>query len=782
MESSPFRFSWTYRVEIHDDSAFVCQRIRLSGVVQGVGFRPLVWRIAKELKLTGWVRNDAKGLEIEACGPANDIDLLIRRLHEDSPPLARIDAITSRPTDSVSVADDFFILDSRGGRAATMIGQDTAICRDCLSDVFDPSGRRWRYAFSNCAHCGPRYTICRGLPYDRERTSLKLFGMCKKCLAEYTRADDRRLHAEGNCCPKCGPQLSLVDAKGKIVAEDPIAGAYKLLLEGRIVAIKGHGGFHLACDARNPAAVALLRKRKHGSSKPFPVMFAGTASATSYVQFSVGEPGLLNLPERPIILLKKRAACDAAMPDVAPDLHWLGVMLPFSPIHYLLFHEAAGRPSGIAWLDEAQDFALVMSGGNPDEEPPAIDNEEARERLAGLADAFLEHDREIVVRCDDSIARSGPGGLQLIRRGRGYTPRAVKLAHSGPSILAVGGPVRNSICVVRGHEAFLSQHIGELTNPASCAFFDSTIAHLLKMLEISPAVVAHDLHRDTHATRFAETMATQRGIPALAVQHHHAHVASVLAEHHVKEPVFALALDGGELGTDGTIWGGELLRVQGAHFDRLGHLTPLDVVGDERNSHTSWRLASSVLHALGRTDEIARRFGAHSDAPALAQDLANGRKSARGTSLGWLTKAAAALLGVNEVAVYSSQASLLLEGLAERHGETSPLAGGWAIKDGNLDLTPCLAAIADQKDAAFGAALLYATIAEGLVEWLCSVSPEGGPVAAGGSSLQNQVLARQVRSRLAERGFHLLEARRVPPNDGGLALGQAWIAQQYLQN
>lgn len=767
-------------MQVPDDSTMICQRIRLNGVVQGVGFRPLVLRLANELKLTGWVRNDAKGVEIEACGTSINVELLIQRLRNEAPPLARVDAITSRYTDSVSVSKDFFILDSRGGRATTMIGQDTAICRECLNDMFDPDSRRWRYAFTSCGHCGPRYTICHGLPFDRERTSLKSFAMCNKCQSEYRRPEDRRLHAEGNCCPKCGPQLSLLDAKGETITGDAIANALALLNQGKIVAIKGPGGFHLVCDAHNPAALALMRERKRRHLKPFPVMFANALSSTTYVQVSVGEPGLLNLPERPIILLKKRKSCDAALPGVAPGLPWLGVMLPFSPIYYLLFHEAAGRPSGTGWLDKAQTLALLISSANPSREPPAIDNDEALLRLAGMADGFLLHNRDIVTRCDDSIAFSGLGGLQLIRRARGYAPRAVKLLNAGPPILAVGGPVNNTVCITRGNEAFVSQHIGDLSNAAASAFFEETIAHLLKMLDTGPALIAHDLYGDTHATRFAADFALQRGIPTLGVQHHHAHIAAVLAEHHISGAVVSLALDGGETGTDGTVWGGELLRVDGALFERLGHIAPFKLVGDKNESRTPWRLAAAVLHALGRGGEIETRFADQPTAALVAQHLASGSDCQESSSMGRLFDAAAALLGINRVTVFTGQAGLQLEGMAEHFGEANPLQDGWRIKDGQLDLLPLFSVLADERNAERGAALFHATLSAALTDWVRSTAPQGATIAAGGGCLQNQVLARGLRARLGNFGLHLIEARRMPPNDGGLSLGQAWVAQQYL--
>lgn len=763
-----------------DNNELVCQRIRINGVVQGVGFRPLVWRLAKELALTGWVRNDARGVEIEVCGRYGDVQSLIQRLHQDAPPLARIDAIISRFSESVIVSDDFYILDSRGGRSATMIGPDVTICRDCLAEMFDSGSRRWRYAFTNCGHCGPRYSMCTGLPYDRARTSLKSFSMCGKCEGEYHRAHDRRLHAEGNCCPKCGPQLSLLDGQGRTIPGDVIANALDLLQAGRIVAIKGPGGFHLFCDARNPAAVALMRERKHRLFKPFPVMFASAMSAIPYVQLRVGEPGLLTSPERPVILLNKRQRCDQVLPGIAPDLPWLGVVLPFSPIHYLLFHEAAGRPSGVQWLENEQSLVLMMSSGNPAREPIAIDNEEALHRLAGIADAFLMHGRKVVTRCDDSIACSAPGGLQLIRRARGYAPKALKLPQAGPPVLAVGGPVKNAICVTRGHEAFVSPHIGELSNPAALAGFGETLQHLLKMLEVAPALIVHDAHRDNFTAAQIEEMARQRGVPMLAVQHHHAHVAAVLAEHQVADVTFGLALDGGAFGPDGTLWGGELLKVDGARFERVGHLMTFPLPGDEVESRVPWRLAASVLHVLGRGDEISRRFVDQPDAVCLANRLASGDHGVRSSSLGRLFDAAAALLGIIDEQVYRDQAGMLMEGAAERFGEVEPLADGWRLSGGVLDLMLLFEHLLDLHDPHYGAALFYTTVAAALADWMRSVVSEGSLVVASGGCLQSQMFARELRFRLSKAGLTLIEARRLPPSDGGLSLGQAWVAQRYL--
>ena len=766
----------------HDNKSDVlCHRIRLTGVVQGVGFRPLVWRLAKELRLTGWVRTDAKGLEIEVRGHDQKVDALIDRLQKEAPPFSRIDSVHRRAVEATEAVKDFAILDSLGGRTSTMIGPDIAVCRNCLQDMFDPKGRRWRYAFTSCTHCGPRFSVCQSLPFDRERTTFREFTPCNKCQGEFQRPHDRRLHAAGIGCPKCGPQLSLVDPVGNPLPGDAIANALALIKAGKIVAVKGPGGFQLMCDARNVQAVSLLRVRKRQAVRPFPVMFANALSATAFVHVSVGEPGLLNLPERPIILLRKRSRCDTALAGVAPDLAWLGVMLPASPLHYLLFHEAAGRPDGTAWLDKAEELALLVTSGNVSGETPVIDNAAALDRLAGMADAFLMHDLELVTGVEDSIACSGPGGLQLVRRSRGYAPRSVKLPFTTPVILAFGAHDKSTVCVTRGNEAFLSPHLGSFTDTSPPEGVLEAADHLLHVLSVTPSVVVHDLDTDNPASRLAMTMAAQRGLPVLGVQHHHAHVAAVLAEHHREEPVYALALDGYGKGDDGTAWGGELLRVDGACFARLGHLVPLRLADNDHESGQPWRLAAAILQTLGRGHEIVRRFGSQSAAGVLAEQLAGGQSGLHTTSMGRLLDAAAGLLGICFVTHYRGQAGLLLEGLAERQGEVAPLAGRWAIDNGNLDLLPLFSALADETNAPHGAALFHATLAAALSDWLVSTAPAEAAVVACGGCLQNQVLGRGLRSRLADAGFHLLEARRIPPNDGGIALGQAWIAQHYLR-
>ncbi len=766
--------------------------LRVSGVVQGVGFRPYVWRLANELGLAGWVRNDAAGVEIRVEGAVDAIAAFTRRLPAEIPPLAEVRGLTWSDIGAGAGHEGFVIAGSGSGAAATMIGHDTAVCPECLAEMLDPAERRWRYAFINCTHCGPRYTLTRGLPYDRARTSMAAFALCADCEREYLDPADRRFHAEPTACPACGPRLLLLDlaaggGAGEVRPADPVAETLRRLLAGEIVAIKGLGGFHLACDARNATAVRRLRERKNREEKPFALMAANPESVGAGVELSAAERRLLTSPERPIVLLRTRGDTDRLFPGIAPGLAWLGVMLPYTPLHWLLFHEAAGRPAGTAWMREPQSLVLVMTSANPGGEPLVIGNPEAVSRLAGIADAVLVHDRDIVVRCDDSVVRHesaagarGAGGFQFIRRARGYTPRAIRLAAAGPAVLALGGWLKNTVCLTRGDEAFVSQHIGGLDNPATCEMLVEISRHLLEILDVTPEAIAHDLHPDFFSTRHALALAADWGVPAIGVQHHQAHVAAVMAEHGLPGPTLGLALDGVGLGSDGTAWGGELLLVDGPGFRRLGHLAPLALPGGDRAAREPWRMAAAALYRMGRGDEIERRFPDRPFARQLAGLLESGRGCPPTTSLGRWFDAAAGLLGVRAVMAYEGQAAMLLEGLAERHGPVAPLAEGFRLDSGELNLMPLLERLADGPDAARGAALFHATLAEALAAWTDSHARPLGldAVALGGGCFLNHVLTRDLSRRLADLGYRTLASRQVPPNDGGLSLGQAWVAMQ----
>ena len=768
-------------------STTVCRRIRVRGQVQGVGFRPFVFRLAQELQLAGWVRNDGEGVDIEAEGAAEALGVFLARLETDAPPLASVTAVEANEA-SATGARGFEIKVSLRGTANTAVTPDSVTCPDCLAELFDPANRRWRHAFINCTHCGPRYTLTRKLPYDRPHTSMAAFEMCPACQREYDEPNDRRFHAQPNACPVCGPQLSLRDKAG-----DPIAETLARLQRGEVIAIKGLGGYHLACDAGNAEAVARLRERKNREEKPFAVMFANAVSVAQLAEMDDAERALLESRERPVVLLQKREGCDAALPGIAPGLAELGAMLPCTPIQFLLFHEAAGRPSGTGWLAVPQRLTLVMTSANPGGEPIVRDDDEALERLQDIADAWLMHDRTIVTRVDDSVMRTtyplspacggegwGEGvGVQFIRRARGFTPQPIKLPKSGPSVLATGAFLKNTICLTRGDEAFLSQHIGDLDNAPTCRALEETAQRLMDLLEIEPELVAHDLHPDFHGTRFAADFASSRNLKSIAVQHHHAHIASVAAEHRATGPLLGLALDGVGMGTDKGIWGGELLAVDGERFDRLGHLRELALPGGDKAAREPWRMAAAALFALGRGGEIKERFPQQRAAGAVAMMLGGNAHTPPTSSCGRWFDAAAGLASVREVAAYEGQAAMLYESRSAQHGEVEAMQDGFVLgDDGTLDLLPLLARLADERNAGFAAALFHATLAEALSTWVQRAGEERGlrRVALGGGCFLNRILSEGVRRRLEAKGFEVLEARQAPPNDGGLSLGQAWVA------
>jgi hydrogenase maturation protein HypF len=784
--------------------------LRVRGRVQGVGFRPFVYRLATELGLEGWVRNDGEGVLIALAGDSARLAAFGARLRAEAPPLASIDVIETLPGVDAPLGKGFRIESSGSGRVSTGITPDAATCEACLAELFDPADRRWRYPFINCTHCGPRFTITAGLPYDRPLTSMARFALCPACRHEYDDPLDRRFHAQPNACPVCGPRLAFADSAGRPLAvDDVVAEAMSRIARGDIVALKGLGGFHLVCDARNGDAVARLRARKHRDEKPFAVMVANAASAQQLAVVDAAAAALLASVERPIVLLPKRESCDAALPGVAPGLAEIGLMLPYTPLQFLLFHEAAGRPHGNGWLAQEQPLALVMTSANPGGEPLVIGNAEAVARLGSIADAFVVHDRDILVRCDDSVVRpraAGPGAALsadcrhsasarrsplFVRRARGYTPAPIDLAAGGPPVLATGAYLKNTACLTRDAQAFLSPHIGDLDTAASRNALEEAVAHLQRVLEIRPEAVAHDLHPDFFSTQLARRLADELGVPAIGVQHHHAHIAAVAAEHRVQSPLLGLALDGFGLGEDvdapalagGGLWGGELLRLDGAHYARIGHLRELALPGGDRAAREPWRMAAAALHELGRPEEIARRFAGQHAAAAVAELLARDVNCPRTSSAGRWFDAAAGLLGVSTVMNYEGQAAMQLEALVARHGGVELEAGLWRLEDDVLDLLPLLERLADEKDAVVGAALLHSTLAAALAEWIALAArrQQLTTVALGGGCLLNRILTAQLCALLHARGLAVLTAVQAPPNDGGLSLGQAWVARQRLQ-
>ncbi|MDJ0944390.1 MAG: carbamoyltransferase HypF [Kiloniellales bacterium] len=737
-------------------------RVRVRGRVQGVGFRPFVFGLADEHGLSGWVRNDNEGVLVEVEGAS--CTAFLQDLEARPPELARIDRIEVdrlSPTGGAAFEIRTSVTDAA---AATMIGPDTATCEACLTEMFDPTDRRYRYPFVNCTHCGPRYTITRALPYDRPQTSMAGFPLCPACACEYADPADRRFHAQPLACPVCGPRLS-----------EPVERILARLRRGEIVALKGIGGYHLACDARNARSVARLRARKDREAKPFAVMVAGLSSARRIARLCDADADLLRDRGRPIVVLPRRADADLAA-GIAPDLASVGIMLPYAPLHFLLFHEAAGRPQGTAWLEQAPpDLALVMTSANPGGEPLITDDAEARTRLAGIADAVVGHDRPIVVRADDSVIQGGAAPT-VIRRGRGMTPNPIPLARAVPSVLAVGGHLKATVCLTRDRQAFLSQHVGDLDSVEARRFLLETIEHLLSILQVRPEAVAHDLHPDFFTTRYARGL----GLPSVPVQHHHAHIAAVSAEHGRRGPLLGLALDGMGFGPDGTVWGGELLLLEGTEVTRLGHLRQLQQPGGDIAAREPWRMAAAALHLLDRDEETLGRFGRIGPASAVRSLLRSGTAVTPTSSLGRWFDAAAALLGVVPVAAYEGHAAMVLESLVETP-RTMP--EGWTLApDGTLDLLPLLDKLAGMAPRP-GAELWHGTLAAGLSAWAAQAVDSTGvrTVALSGGCLLNRVLRIHLAADLEARGIEVLLPRAAPPGDGGISLGQAWIAAQTME-
>ncbi len=734
-------------------------RLRVRGAVQGVGFRPFAYGLATRLDLAGFVRNGPDGVVVEIEGlRAGEF---VERLRGAPPPLARIDAIEVEPLAPRGEAG-FAIAPSESGLARTRIVPDAAVCEACLDDLFDPASRFHLYPFVTCTHCGPRFTLTRKLPYDRPQTSMAAFAMCEACARDYASPGDRRFHAEPIGCPECGPRLShSIDA---IVAA---------IRAGQIVALKGVGGFHLMCDAANERAVAELRRRKAREAKPFAVMVANLASLGRIAAPTAAERRLLSQPAVPIVLMASRGAL---APSIAPGLTRIGVVLPYAPLHHLIFHAAAGSPRGRAARRAANDLMLVATSANPGGEPLVISDEEAHQKLAGIADLIVTHDRAIVTRADDSVMAVVDGAPCFLRRARGFVPEPIDLGGDGPSVLAVGAHLKATVTVTRGREAFVSQHIGSLDNAATVRFHAETIRHLLDILDVAPEAVACDLHPDFHSTRFAE----ESGLPVVRVQHHAAHVAAVAAEHAVAGSILGVALDGHGHGDDGAAWGGEIMLVEGAAWRRLGHLSPLALPGGDRAARSPWRMGIAALAALERLDRARELFSGIPAAAELARLLRNGYVVPMTTSAGRLFDAAAALLGVRLEQRYEAQAAAELEALVRL---PRALAGGYRIAGGVLDLRQLLAALCEPGlPPREGAELFHGTLAAGLADWIAGFAEARGDrrVALGGGCMLNRVLTESLCDRLRARGLVPLLARAVPPNDGGLSLGQTFVARHQL--
>src|SRR5580698_4485634 len=760
--------------------------VLVRGVVQGVGFRPFVYRLALEEGLAGSIGNDSDGVTIEVEGSADRLDTFVARLRTETPPLARIDSVAVkelRPTGE----NGFRIVASEVlGRVSTAIPADAATCADCLRELFDPDDRRYRYPFLNCTNCGPRFTITRRVPYDRPQTSMARFTMCADCKAEYVDPADRRFHAQPNGCWKCGPQVSLVSAQGAIIPdEDPVAVCIDRLAGGEIMAIKGVGGFHLCVDATKDAAVTRLRERKRRFGKPLAVMVKDIEAARAICALTAEDEALLTTSSRPIVLVRKREDCGIAK-GVAPGVPWLGVFLPYAPLQHLLFDSGKLR-------------ALVMTSGNLSEEPIAIDNDEALARLHGIADAFLMHDREILQRCDDSVAAVVDGAPQLMRRARGFVPLGVGLPIDSAPLLAVGGHLKSVFALARGRFVYQSQHLGDLENLDGLEFFRESLDHLMRTFEIEPQTVVHDLHPGYLSTTWAKEWGRERRLELIGVQHHHAHAAGCMAEHGLTGAAIGVVLDGTGFGTDGKIWGGEVLIARLDGFERFAHLEYVPMPGGDAAVKEPWRMALGALDAAGfdvESEQMLALLGAEpSEARLLKRMIERQINSPMTSSLGRLFDAVACVVRGRRVVEYEAQAAIELEGIAasepdrfeqgeyvpELHeaDEGSDCEG--VIRTGKM-WDAVLKDLWRGVPASRIAARFHAGIAEGFINAAANarIKTSINVVALSGGCMHNRRLARLLRAGLEEEGFKVFMHRQVSPGDGGLSYGQAAVAAAIL--
>jgi hydrogenase maturation protein HypF len=770
--------------DVHRRGVVVC------GVVQGVGFRPHVYRLATEEELAGFIGNDTDGVTIEVEGPAPRVEEFLRRLRAEAPPLARIDSIAVRELAVVGDAGFRIVASEVLGRVSTGIPADAATCGDCLRELLDPKDRRYRYPFLNCTNCGPRFTITRRIPYDRPQTSMARFKMCAQCQAEFDDPLNRRFHAQPNACWVCGPQVSLVSTDGVLMeVDDPVSACVDRLMAGDIMAIKGVGGFHLSVDATNEDAVMRLRERKHRYGKPLAVMVKDVDAVRAVCALTAEEEALLLTSARPIVLARKREGSGIA-DGVAPGVPWLGVFLPYAPLQHLLF------------ADERV-TALVMTSANLSEEPIAIDNDEALARLGAIADAFLTHDREILQRCDDSVAAVVDGAPQLIRRARGFVPLGVGLPLDAAPLLAVGGHLKNAFALARGRFVFQSQHLGDLENLTGLEFSRESLAHLMHTFEIEPETVVHDLHPGYLSTIWAKEWARQHGVKTIAVQHHHAHVAGCMAEHGVDEAI-GLALDGTGYGTDGKIWGGEVLIARlgdasSAGFERFAHLEYVPMPGGDAAVKEPWRMALGALHAADfdvESEQIIRLLGAQaSEVRVMKRMIHREINSPMTSSLGRLFDAVAAVVLNRRVVDYEAQAAIELEGVAvdepdrfeqgdyvpELHEAEEGSGSVAVIRTGKM-----WKAVLDDLwrgvPASRISARFHAGVAEGFINTAANarIETDINTVALSGGCMANRRLARLLRAGLEEEGFTVLQHRNVSPGDGGLSYGQAVVGAAML--
>ena len=804
-------------VDKRDDKTIERLRLTISGIVQGVGFRPFVYRVANRLCLTGWVRNCSAGVLLEIQGAATALSDFNEEVRSNAPPLSSISSVTQENLPVLPEETGFTILASTQGEPAIQIAPDTAICPDCLKELLDPSDRRYLYPFINCTNCGPRYSIIKSAPYDRQYTTMAEFQQCPDCLAEYRDPNDRRFHAQPNACPVCGPQVSLLDTAGNKQAAgvEAIEECIRLLLEGKIIAIKGIGGYHLAVDACNHQAVKRLRERKKRDEKPFAVMAADMNTARKLACLNTMEEKLLASPESPIVIVRKSNDCPVS-PLVAPENAWLGLMLPYAPLHYLLFRVNAGKRESDEAIKTSNEplhrfttsplhrfTALIMTSANISDEPIVYQNSDAIQRLGNIADFFLVHNRPIHIRCDDSVIRVFQGKPLFYRRARGYAPRPVKLPFRLAPILATGAEMKGAICLANGEQAFLSQHLGDLQNSSTNDSFRHSIQHMTNLLQIAPESVVCDLHPDYSSSLYA----AESGLPLMAVQHHHAHLASCMAENGLTGEVIGIILDGTGFGSDGTIWGGEFLMGGYDGFQRAAHFRQTRLPGGDAAVREPWRMAVSYLYqlmgdqAFELDHPVIKRMN-EIEASLLKSMLQKGLNSPLTSSCGRLFDAVAALLGIRHFVSYDGQAAIELEALAELSDDSAAYAYeictdnlphpafGHPLPKGEgtptIDFSRTIAAILADQSAGCSNAIIarrfHNTVAEALTQMCIKIAAETGldRVVLSGGVFQNRLLSELVYNLLSSNQLQVFTHRLVPPNDGGIALGQAAIAGRRI--
>ena len=765
-------------------TAVIGQCIRINGIVQGVGFRPTVWRLARECEVVGEVWNDGEGVVIHAWATTETINYFVQRMRNEAPPLASIDHMSITALDeSHTPPHDFQIIASRPGETHTSIAADAATCPDCLAEILDPNNRRYRYPFTNCTHCGPRLSIVRAIPYDRANTSMAAFAMCPACQAEYNNPADRRFHAQPNACAECGPQLLLEDGDGnRLSSDDVITETSRLIKRGKIIAIKGIGGFHLACDAGNADAVDILRQRKQRYHKAFALMARDIEMVKSYAEVNESEAQLLHQSAAPIVVLHQNSA--ALSEAISPGQNSFGFMLPYTPLHHLLMRELE-RP-------------IVLTSGNRSHEPQVIDNEAAGEKLNGIADYFLLHDRDIINRLDDSVVRIADGQPRMLRRARGYAPQPIRLHESfaeAGNILAMGAELKNSFCLIKDGRAILSQHIGDLEGATTYRDYRHNLQLYRQLYDFTPSLIAVDAHPNYLSTQLGRALAEEEGIPLITVQHHHAHITACMAEHGLPlngEKVLGVALDGLGYGDDGELWGGEFLLADYAGFERLAHFQSIAMPGGTQAIHQPWRNTYAHLAAtLGWPEvtekysdlEIVRFFNSQ-PVDTLQTMIERGINSPTASSAGRLFDAVAAALGIcREQASFEGQAAIELEALATPYFESQEdNAYRFVMQEDELSWTPLWSALLDdlKRDVEPGivGARFHHSLARAVADTAVSLCGRYGvsTVVLSGGVFQNRLLLQRSSQLLREQDLRVLSPVETPGNDGGIALGQGVVA------